>query len=83
MTADEVLTKLHAEIAEQRRAAATEPDHARREPLLHDADTREDLAQDEAEAIAQEVGGCGQGGRVVDKSTCAVAGELVSGRRIA
>lgn len=55
MTKDEVLAKLHAEIAEQRRAADAETDPAKRERMLHDADTREDLAEDEAEAIAEEI----------------------------
>ncbi len=55
MTRDEVLAKLRKEIAEQRRVAETEPDPGRRERMLHDADTREDLAEDEADAIAAEI----------------------------
>ena len=55
MTTDEVLAKLREEIAEQRRAAEAEPDPAKREQLLRDADTREDLVEDEAEAIAEEI----------------------------
>jgi predicted DNA binding CopG/RHH family protein len=55
MAKDEVPAKLRAEIAEQRRAAEAEPDPARREQMLHDADTRDDLAGDEAEAIAEEI----------------------------
>ena len=55
MTKDEVLAKLREEIAGQRRAAEAEPDLGRRERMLRDADTREDLAEDEAEAIAHEI----------------------------
>lgn len=55
MTKDEVLARLGEEIAEQRQAAAAEPDPDRREQMLRDADTREDLADDEAEAVAEEI----------------------------
>lgn len=55
MTKDDVLAKLRTDIAEQRRAAAAEQDPGRRQRRLHDADTREDLAEDEAEAIAAEI----------------------------
>ncbi len=55
MTKNEVLARLREEIAELRRAAAAELDAGRRAQMLRDADTREDLAEDEAEAIAEEV----------------------------
>jgi hypothetical protein len=55
MTRDQVLAGIREEVAEQRDAALREADPAKRGRMLRHARSREDLAEEEAEAIAADI----------------------------
>jgi predicted DNA binding CopG/RHH family protein len=55
MTREQVLVGILQEVAEQRDAAQQEPDPVKRDRMLRHARSREDLAEDEAEAIAADI----------------------------
>nr|WP_198151592.1 hypothetical protein [Kibdelosporangium sp. MJ126-NF4]CEL16715.1 hypothetical protein [Kibdelosporangium sp. MJ126-NF4]CTQ92056.1 hypothetical protein [Kibdelosporangium sp. MJ126-NF4] len=52
---DQTLTAIREEIATMRKAAEAEQDPAKRDRLLQHAQIREEVAEEEAEAIATEV----------------------------
>ncbi|WP_436491774.1 ribbon-helix-helix protein, CopG family [Actinokineospora sp. HUAS TT18] len=54
-TRDQVLATIHGEVAEQHAAAAAEQDPVKRDRLSRHARIREEIADEEAEAIAAEV----------------------------
>lgn len=55
MTREHVLAAIHQEIADLKEVAHQETDQAKRDRMLRHARTREDLAEEEAEAIVAEI----------------------------
>jgi len=60
MTREQVIAGIRREVAEQRDAARRESDGVERDRLLRHARTREDLVEEEADAIVAEIAENGQ-----------------------